>query len=198
MFDVEHGISLLTMQGNQVSSPGKGKSHGFSQIAVGAWDIFSCYDGDGPSKLVFVQRRQHSFLVSKDTSGFSSKRGRATRMPLKVSRDTQGPFPVATAILGFLSIFNQSQASSPFEALNSAFLLRCQRDVRPPVEMRPGTRASSRVSTGDSDIPSSCEMKDQPAFKSLQGNPSLLQLERTLCTLNHLEMSANSLASPRE
>ena len=31
--------------------------------------------------------------------------------------------------------------------------------------------AFSRVSTGDSDIPSSCEMKDEPAFKALQGKP---------------------------
>ena len=30
--------------------------------------------------------------------------------------------------------------------------------------------AFSRVSTGDSDIPSSCEMKDEPEFKPLQGN----------------------------
>ena len=30
--------------------------------------------------------------------------------------------------------------------------------------------AFSRVSTGDSFIPSSCEMKYEPAFKPLQGN----------------------------
>ena len=29
--------------------------------------------------------------------------------------------------------------------------------------------AFSRVSTGDSEKPSSCEMKDEPAFKPLQG-----------------------------
>ena len=39
--------------------------------------------------------------------------------------------------------------------------------------MRRGTRVFSRVSTEDSDIPSSCEMKDEPAFKSLQGSPTL-------------------------
>ena len=39
--------------------------------------------------------------------------------------------------------------------------------------MRRGTRVSSRISTQDSDIPSSCEMKDEPAFKALQGNPTL-------------------------
>ena len=32
--------------------------------------------------------------------------------------------------------------------------------------------AFSRVSTGDLDIPSSCEMKDEPAFKALQGKPA--------------------------
>ena len=45
--------------------------------------------------------------------------------------------------------------------------------MRPPVQMRRGPRAFSRVSTRDSDIPSSCEMKDEPAFKPLQGNPTL-------------------------
>ena len=47
------------------------------------------------------------------------------------------------------------------------------RDVRPPVQKRRGTRVFSRVSTEDSDIPSSCEMKDEPAFKPLQGNLTL-------------------------
>ena len=32
------------------------------------------------------------------------------------------------------------------------------KDVKPPVQMRLGARAFSRDSTGDSDIPSSCEM----------------------------------------
>ena len=95
-------------------------------------------------------------------------------MLLEVRQETEGPFLVATVILGFLSIFKKSQALSPFEALNSAGLSMCQRDVRPPVQMRRGTRAFSRVSTGDSYIPSSCEMKDEPAFKPLQGNPAFL------------------------
>ena len=51
--------------------------------------------------------------------------------------------------------------------------LEVPRDVRPLVQMRQGTRVFSRVSTADSDIPSSCEMKDEPAFKPLQGNLSL-------------------------
>ena len=50
--------------------------------------------------------------------------------------------------------------------------LEVSRDVSPLVQMRLGTRVSSRVFRGDSDIPSSCEMKDKPAFKPLQGNPT--------------------------
>ena len=36
-----------------------------------------------------------------------------------------------------------------------------------------GPRAFSRVSTGDSDIPSPCQMKDEPEFQPLQGNPAI-------------------------
>ena len=69
-----------------------------------------------------------------------------------------------------------NQALSPFEPLNSACLSTCQRHVRPPVEMRHGSTAFSRVSTGDSDIPSSCEMTDKPAFKTFQGNSAFFQV----------------------
>ena len=91
-------------------------------------------------------------------------------------RETQGHFLFATVILGFLTIFKRSQASSPFEALSSACLSRCQRDVSPPVKVRRGPSSFSSVSTGYSDIPSSCEMKDGPAFKSLQGHPSFFRV----------------------
>ena len=91
----------------------------------------------------------------KDTSGISSKVGSSILTLLQVRRETKGPFLVATVILGFLSIFKKSQVSSPFEALNSVCHSRCQRDVRTPVEMRLGSLAFSRVSTGDSDIHSS-------------------------------------------
>ena len=57
-------------------------------------------------------------------------------MLLEVRRDTKRPFLVVTVILGFLSIFKKSQASSNFEALNSACLSRKGRDVRPPVQIK--------------------------------------------------------------
>ena len=91
-------------------------------------------------------------------------------MLLEVRQETEVQFLVDTVILGFLYIFKKSQASSPYEALNSVCLSRGQRDLRPHVQMRRTPTAFSRVSTGDSDMPSSCEMKDEPEFKPLQGN----------------------------
>ena len=150
-----------------------GKCHGFFRVRVGTCIIFSSYGGDGPSKLTFIQQRQNSCLFMWDTSGISSRLGRAIGTLLDMRAETQGPFPVATGILGFLSII-KCQASSLFEALISACLSRCQRVVRSPVEMSRGSRAFSRASTLDSDIPSPFEVKDQHAFNLLQGNPAFL------------------------
>ena len=98
--------------------------------------------------------------------------GRKIHKLLKVSREAKLPLLVGIGILVFLSIFMKSQASSPFETMNSAHLLMCQKNVRPSVQKRWRTMAFSRVSIGDSVIPSSCEMKYEPAFKPLQGNPA--------------------------
>ena len=96
--------------------------------------------------------------------------GRPIRMLLEVRQETEVHFLVDSVILGFLLIFKKSQASSSYEALNSVCLSRFQRDVTPPVQMRQKPMAFSRVSTGDSDKPSSCEMKDKPELTPLQGN----------------------------
>ena len=100
--------------------------HVFSQVAAGPWVTFSSYGGDDPTKLVFVQRSQHSCPVTRHNSGISMRLGRAIRTLLQGRRETEGPVLDVTVILGFLLIFNKSQASSPFEALNSVCLLRCQ------------------------------------------------------------------------
>ena len=98
--------------------------------------------------------------------------GRKIHTLLDKSREAKLPLLVGTVILVFLSIFTKSQESSPFEALNSAYLSRSQMDGRPSVQKRLRTMSFSRDSTGDSDIPSSCEMKDETAFKALQGKPA--------------------------
>ena len=51
-------------------------------------------------------------------------------MNLEVRQETDVHTLVGSVILGFLSIFKESQASSPYEALNSVWLLSCQRDMR--------------------------------------------------------------------
>ena len=53
------------------------------------------------------------------------------------------------------------------------------RDVRSPVQMRLGARAYSRDYTEDSDMPLSGEMKDEPVFKPLQGNPTFFRVRES-------------------
>ena len=105
-----------------------------------------------------------------DTSGVETILGRTIRMLLEVRQETQVHFLIGKVIFGLLSIFKNSQASSPYEALNSMFLSRVQRDMRPPLQLRRKPMAFSKFSTGGSDMPSSWEMKDEPEFKPLQGN----------------------------
>ena len=92
-----------------------------------------------------------------------------------MKQETEVHFLVGTVILGFPSIFKKSKASSPFEALNSVCLSRSQSDVIPRVQRRRSPKAFSRVSKGDSDIPSSCDMKHEPKFKPLQGSPGFFE-----------------------
>ena len=79
-------------------------------------------------------------------------------------RETQGHFLVGTVILSFVTIFNMYQASSNFEALNSACLWRWQRDLRPLIQNRWRPRPFCRVFIGDSVILSSSDMNDEPAL----------------------------------
>ena len=161
------------MQGNRASSHGEGEvSWFFSICVVNLGYILELWVND-PSKLTFVQRCQDSCLVMRDTSGISSRLGRPIQSLLEVRRETQGTFLVSTVILAFLSIFNKYQASSPFVALNSAYLSRCQKDVRPRVQMRRGTRAFSSVSTGDPDIPLPGSSNGR-----IQGNPQYERHQR--------------------
>ena len=88
---------------------------------------------------------------------------------MEVRQETEVHYQVFTVILGFLSIFKKSQASSPYESLNSVCLSRGQRDGRTPVQMKWTSTAFSIFSPGDSDMPSSCENKDEPEFKALKG-----------------------------
>ena len=97
-FDVEHGILLHTMQWNRASSHGEEEvSWFFSSWGRNLGYILELR-GDGPSKLVFLQRRLDSYIVARDTSAFSLRLDRAIRTPLEVRWETQSPFPIATVI----------------------------------------------------------------------------------------------------
>ena len=126
-----------------------------------------------------------------DTSGSESTLGRTVRMLLKVRREVKRPLLVCTGILVFLSIFTKSQASSPLEAMNLAHLSMCQKVVRPSVQKSWRTMSFSRVSTGDSAIPSSCEMKYEPAFEPLQGNTAFFGVRASRGPL-HLRQKTQS------
>ena len=95
--------------------PARGMCHGISRVAAGTWGIFSSYSGDGHSKLHFVQRSQESCLVTTDTSGILSRLERIIQTLLELSWETTRPFLFSRKILGFLSIFKKSQASSPLK-----------------------------------------------------------------------------------
>ena len=111
-----------------------------------------------------------------DISGIWTRLGRKIRTILEVKHETEGQFLVGKVIFGFRTIFKKRQASSTFEALNSPSLSWCQRVVRPIFQMRFRPRAFCRVSTGDSEILSSCNMQDEPAIKPLQGNLAFFQV----------------------
>ena len=51
-------------------------------------------------------------------------------------QEARRPLLFGTVILVFLSIFTKSQASLTFEAMNSAHISMCQKDVRPSVQKR--------------------------------------------------------------
>ena len=69
-----------------------------------------------------------------------------------------------------LGTFRRTEVRGPLEM---------PRDVRPPVQMRLGPRAFSRDCTEDSNIHLSCEMKDEPAFKPLQGIPTFFRVRES-------------------
>ena len=81
----------------------------------------------------------------------------------EVKWESRPLFLFDTVILGFLTILKNCQALSKFEAVNSTWLSSCQMHVRPIFEMKCRPRAFSRVSAGDSDILSSCDMNDEHA-----------------------------------
>ena len=142
----------------------RGKSHGFSRVPAGPWGIFSSYGRDVHLKLEFVQWSLDTCLGMRDNSGLYTRCGRTIRTLLEVKWEFRSLFLFETVILGFLTILKNCQASSKFEAVNSTWLSSCQMHVRPLFEMKWWPSAICSLSTGDSDILSSCDMNDEHAW----------------------------------
>ena len=109
-------VELLCMQCREIGLhlAVRGNSHCLSRVVVGTWGTFSNYSWDDPSKFVFVQRCQDFCLVTRDTSGISTRLGRAIWTLFELRRETKCPFLVARVILGFLSIFKKESGNITF------------------------------------------------------------------------------------
>ena len=70
-----------------------------------------------------------------------------------------------------LGIFSNIKLRGPLEVSSN---------VKPPVQMRLRPRAFSMDCTEDLDIPLSFEMKDEPAFKPVQRNPTFFRVRKSL------------------
>ena len=99
---------LHAVLGNWASSRGEGEVSWFFSSCGGYVGIFSCYGGNGLSKLVLLQGHQDYCLVMMYTSGICLRLGRAIGMLFYVRQETQGHFAVAIMVLEFLSIFKES------------------------------------------------------------------------------------------
>ena len=82
----------MQCQGNRPHLAATGKSHGFSQVVWGTWNIFSRDGEDGPSKVMCAQQHQDSSPLARDRLGFSSKHGSAIASLVKGSWRPKVPF----------------------------------------------------------------------------------------------------------
>ncbi len=181
MCDVQHGIALHAVQGNRASSRGEGEV---------SWFFSSC---GGNLGYILELRRGWPFhpRVSSATSGLLPSCEGQLWILLEAWQGNWDASPAEAGDQGSLSTchrnpgtpikFHEESGIVSFGGTDLRVPLEFSKDVRPPVAMRWGTRSFSVVSTGDSDILSSWEMQDEPAFKSLQGYPALFRVRASRC-----------------
>ena len=172
VFDWEHGTPQQEMQGNRASPCGEGEV---------SWVFSSC-----STHLVYILelRRGWPFeiRVSSAKSGLlSSYDGHLGKLNYTWQENTDAsacePGGKASLIIwhsyfGIPINFHEESGIVPFWSIELMQISKSQMDVRPSVQKPLRSMAFSRVSTGDSHIPSSCEMKDELAFKALHLKPA--------------------------
>ena len=119
------------MQRNRASSRGEKEVSWFLSSSAGNLGYILELRQRWPFKLVFVHQRQDSCLVVRDTSGISSRLGRAIGTLLEVRQQAQCPFLVARVILVFLSFSRR---------VRHRLLLK--HELRMPLEVSKGCEAS--------------------------------------------------------
>ena len=72
----------------------------------------------------------------------------------------------------------------PFRSIELHVPLEVSKGCAASCRDEAGSRHFSRICTGDSDVPSSCERKYEPAFKSLHGNPAFFRVWASLGPLH--------------
>ena len=82
-----------------------------------------------------------------------------------------------------------SQPVSHVEARYSAYLSRCLRDVRPPVDVRQRSGAMSRGATGLSVLTSCCEVILRIPFESWQGNQAFSRVDGVIVIFSNCNMT---------
>ena len=163
MFDWENAIFLDTVQGNWASSHREWKvSWVFSSCGWNLGYILELQRGCSFETEVFSVKSGHLFRYEGQLRNVNWH-GRTIQRLLEVKGQFRSLFLFDTVILGFLTILKNCQASSKFEAVKPTWISSCQSHVRPLSEMKWRPRAFCRVSTGDSDILSSCNMNDEHA-----------------------------------
>ena len=136
VFDWERGTPQLEMQVNHASSCSEGEvSCVFSSCGRHLGYILELRRG-WPFETWVSSSKSGLLSSMTDTSGSYTMHGRKIQTLLEVSWEAKHPLLVGRVILVFLSIFTKSQASSPFEALNSAQLSKSQMDVRTSLQKR--------------------------------------------------------------
>ena len=184
MCDVQDGIALHAVQGNRASSRGEGEV---------SWFFSSC---GGNLGYILELRRGWPFhpRVSSATSGLLPSCEGQLWILLEAWQGNCDASPAEAGDQVSLSKchrnpgtpikFDEESGIGSFRGTDLRVPLEFSKDVRPPFAMRWGTRSFSVVSTGDSDILSSWEMQDEPAFKSLQGYPALFGVKASQCAFH--------------
>ena len=173
VFDWEDRTPQHEMKGNRVSCCGEGEV---------SWVFLSC---DRHLVYILMLRWGWPFetrVCSAKSGLLSNYDGHLGKLNYAWQENTdasgveaggQGSLISWHSYIGIPINFHEESGIVTFWSTELSTPPKSQIEVRPSVQKTLRTMAFSRFSTGESDIPSSCEMKDEPASKALQWKTAL-------------------------